>query len=630
MKQKIKSYLLVLADIALVNISLLAAYWLRFDGDFAGIPEEYGRNILFLAILATFVKLACFFIFRLYGSLWKYAGAHELVSIASAAFTGNALMLGFVALARTGMPKGFERLGIIFDMADAPRGIFAISFLIDMFLLGGIRLAYRVFRKVVRGELLRPRGCRRVLVVGGGDAGAIIIKEMKLNPGLKYMPAAIIDDDPAKAGKKLNGVPIAGGRGLIPAVVAKKRIDEIIIAIPSAGRKAINDIFAICSDTGCKVKILPSVTDLISGAVAIQKVRDVDIEDLLGREPVRLDCREVRAFLEGKAVLVTGGGGSIGAELCRQIAGYGPKRLVMLDNYENGLYDIQNELLRKHPGLDLVPVIGSVREKQRVDRVFAEHRPAVVFHAAAHKHVPLMEANPGEAVKNNVFGTMNVAECADKHGAGKFVLISTDKAVNPTNIMGATKRIAEMVVQAIGRHSATEFAAVRFGNVLGSNGSVIPLFKKQIEQGGPVTVTHPEVVRYFMTIPEAVQLVLQAGAMAEGGEVFVLDMGEPVRILDLARNLIKLSGFEPDVDIKIEFTGLRPGEKLYEELLTAEEGLRATRNDKIFVARPGFSDYESLKKEIERLKDIVLMNPDGLFEHIRGLVPTYRRASGGF
>ncbi|MDF2523987.1 MAG: putative nucleoside-diphosphate sugar epimerase, partial [Clostridiales bacterium] len=391
--------------------------------------------------------------------------------------------------------------------------------------------------------------------------------------------------------------------------------------------KVINDIYNECSKTDCKVKILPSVSQLIDESVTIQKIRDVSIEDLLGRDAINLDIGEISSYIENQVVLVTGGGGSIGSELCRQIASFNPKHLVILDNYENNAYEIQNELLYKYPDLKLDTVIASVREKMRLENIFREYRPDVIFHAAAHKHVPLMEENPTEAVKNNVFGTLNVAECADKFKAKKFVLISTDKAVNPTNIMGATKRIAEMIIQAINRHSKTEFVAVRFGNVLGSNGSVIPLFKKQIEQGGPVTVTHPEITRFFMTIPEAVQLVIQAGAMAKGGEIFVLDMGQPVKIYDLARKLIKLSGFEPDEDIKIEFTGLRPGEKLYEELLLEEEGLQKTKNDKIYVAQPVFTDLAMLKREIDCLKDMIQSNSDGVKDYIQMLVPTYKRAN---
>jgi FlaA1/EpsC-like NDP-sugar epimerase len=625
MKRKIRSGMLVVLDVLLINVSLVSAYLLRFDGRFGNIDAKYLNNMIYLAIAATIVKIACFIFFRLYSSLWKYAGAYELVSIVAAAMVGNVVMAGVTIFAQTSLPKALTELSFLFSRFNAPRSIFIIAFFIDIFLVGGSRFAYRVARRILRGEVIPIRNAKRVLIVGGGDAGAIIIKELKNHPELRSVPAAIVDDDINKAGKKINGIPIVGGRDKIVDAAERLAVDEIIIAIPSAGRKAVNDIYNECSKTNCKVKILPSVSDLIDETVTIQKIRDVDIEDLLGREPVRLDCEEISSYLKDKVVLVTGGGGSIGSELCRQIAGFGPKQLVILDNYENGLFEVENELRRSHPGLALAPVIASIREKARLEAVFGKYRPYAVFHAAAHKHVPLMEANPTEAIKNNVFGTMNVAECSDKFGAKRFVLISTDKAVNPTNIMGATKRIAEMIIQAVNRHSKTEFVAVRFGNVLGSNGSVIPLFRKQIEQGGPVTVTHPEVIRYFMTIPEAVQLVLQAGAMARGGEIFVLDMGQPVKIYDLARKLIKLSGFEPDEDIRIEFTGLRPGEKLYEELLLAEEGLEATKNDKIFAAQPVFTDLALLRREIDHLREIIASNADEIPEYLGHIVPGYKR-----
>lgn len=625
MKKKVRVYLLILLDILLVNISLALAYSLRFDGNWGGIPQNYIKNIIYIAFLATLIKLACFLFFRLYSSLWKYAGAYEFFSLFEASFASNLIMFVFTMLAQANTPEFLHVLNPLLGRMAAPRSIFVITFFTDIFLIGGARFAYRIFRRIVKGEIIKVKDAKRVLVIGGGEAGAIIIRELKNNPQLKSVPVAIIDDDPAKVGKKISGVPIVDGRKGIVKAVEKKQIDEIIIAIPSASKRDINEICNECAKTRCKVKILPSVSDLIDETVTIQKVRDVDIEDLLERDPVRLDSEDIMSFLKGQAVLVTGGGGSIGSELCRQIASFEPRQLIILDNYENNLFDIQNELSFKYPDLDIVPVIASIREKPRLEVVFGRYKPDIVFHAAAHKHVPLMEANPTEAIKNNVFGTMNTAECADKFGVKKFVLVSTDKAVNPTNIMGATKRIAEMIIQAIDRHSKTEFVAVRFGNVLGSNGSVIPLFKKQIEQGGPVTVTHPEVIRYFMTISEAVQLVLQAGAMARGGEIFVLDMGQPVKIYDLAKKLIKLSGFEPEVDIKIEFTGLRPGEKLYEELLLAEEGLKATKHDKIYVAQPVFTDLFLLRREIEQLKEIIMGSSDEICDYLQKIVPSYKK-----
>lgn len=613
MKQKIKSNIWVIPDLLIANIALIAAYLLRFNLTWDSIPLEFQENIFHLAVIATVVKLICFLVFRLYDSLWKYAGVYELTKIGLATSVGNILMLGYIFLAQL----------------SVPRSIFLITLMVEMILIGGVRLSYRVSRRIIKGEVIKLKDQKRVLIIGGGDAGAIIIREMFAHSDLKSKPVAIIDDDPNKFGRKINGVPILGGRGKINEVVQKKAVDEIIIALPSASRKDRSEIYNICAETSCKVKTLPSMSQLIDESVVMQKVRDVDIEDLLGREPVKLDNDEISSYLEGQTILVTGGGGSIGSELCRQITSYKPKQLIILDNYENNLYDIQNELLYADPKLNLISVIANIREKPRLESIFAEYKPDVVFHAAAHKHVPLMEFNPTEAIKNNVFGTMNVAECADKYKVKRFVLISTDKAVNPTNIMGATKRIAELIIQAMGRHSKTEFAAVRFGNVLGSNGSVIPLFKKQIEQGGPVTVTHSDVIRYFMTIPEAVQLVIQAGAMANNGDIFVLDMGQPVKIYELARKLIKLSGFDPDEDIKIEFTGLRPGEKLYEELLTAEEGLKTTRNDKIFIAHPVFTDLAVLKRELEILREITLSSGEDVSDYIKSIVPTYKKAENG-
>lgn len=613
MKQKFKANILIIPDIILVNISLISAYLLRFDGNWSSIPINFTKNILHLALISTVVKVICFIVFRIYDSIWKYAGLYELVSLSLSILFGNIVMLGYVFLARV----------------EIPRSIFLITLVLDIFLIGGIRLVYRIFRSIHNGETIKFKNRKRIMIIGGGDAGAMIIKEISTHSELKSKAVVIIDDDRDKIGRKINGVPIIGGRDKIVEGVEKKGIDEIIIAIPSASHKVIKEIVNICSDTDCKVKILPSVSQLIDGSVVMQKVRDVDIDDLLGREPVRLDMEEISSYLKGRRVLVTGAGGSIGSELCRQVASFKPEQLIMLDNYENSLYDIQNELLFSFPDIKLAPVIANIREKARLESIFAQYKPEVVFHAAAHKHVPLMEANPTEAIKNNVFGTLNVAECADYYKTKRFVLISTDKAVNPTNIMGATKRIAELIIQGMGRRSSTEFAAVRFGNVLGSNGSIVPLFKKQIEQGGPVTVTHPEVIRYFMTIPEAVQLVIQAGAIAKDGNIFVLDMGKPVRIYDLARKMIKLSGFEPDVDIKIEFTGLRQGEKLYEELLMAEEGLQVTKYNKIFVAPPVFTNIALLRRELEILRNITFTNNGDIFEYIKTIVPTYNKAENG-
>jgi FlaA1/EpsC-like NDP-sugar epimerase len=621
MRRKIRSKLLVLLDIFLINIAVLFAYLLRFDGDLNSMPPEVRKNIIYIFIAATVIKVLSNGLFKLYSSLWRYAGIYEMINIVKAAFIGNIIMQCFVFVERILVAKDIFNFKV-----TVPASIFAICFLVDIFMIGGARFAYRVFRRIVKGEKIHLKNSKRVLIAGGGNQGAVLIRELRRHTELNSIPVAIIDEDPYKIGKEINGVPIIGQNKDILDIIIRKKIDEVIITIPGASNQVINEIYNECSKTDCKVKILPSMAELIDETVMIQKIRDVNIEDLLGREPVNLDVERITSYVEGQVIMITGGGGSIGSELCRQIASFKPKHLIILDNYENNAYDIQNELIYNYPELNLTTIIANIREKHRIESIFKKYRPNVVFHAAAHKHVPLMEANPTEAIKNNVFGTMNVAECADKYGSKRFVLISTDKAVNPTNIMGATKRIAEMIIQAISIQSKTEFVAVRFGNVLGSNGSVIPLFKKQIEQGGPVTVTHPEVTRFFMTIPEAAQLVIQAGAMAKGGEIFVLDMGNPVKIYDLARNLIKLSGFEPDQDIKIEVTGLRPGEKLYEELLMDEEGLKSTANKKIFVAKPVFTDLVMLKRELDRLKEIIMTDANEVMEYVQMIVPTYKKA----
>ena len=464
----------------------------------------------------------------------------------------------------------------------------------------------------------------RVMVVGGGSAGSVIIHEMKTSDKLTYLPVCVIDDDPAKQGTRVGGVPVVGNRNDIVETAKRYEVARIFVAMPSVRPSILREICAICAETGCRVQILPGLHQILDETVMLNRVRDVDINDLLGRDPVRIDGGEVLSSIRDKTVLVTGGGGSIGSELCRQIAGFSPRRLIIFDIYENNAYDIEQELGRTHPELDLAVVIGSVRDEARVNALFEREHPDIVFHAAAHKHVPLMEHNPGEAVKNNVFGTRNVASAAAKSGAKRFVLISTDKAVNPTNVMGATKRICEIIVQDMARRCPdTEFVAVRFGNVLGSNGSVIPLFKRQIAEGGPVTVTHKDIIRYFMTIPEAVSLVLQAGAFAKGGEIFVLDMGAPVKILTLAENLIRLSGYRPYEDIPIVFTGLRPGEKLYEELLMDEEGLRSTANDLIRIGRPIEIDSNEVEQALGALWQATEQGGENVRPLIKRLVPTF-------
>lgn len=609
-KTKAKIFLWILVDIVLINLAVYGAYWLRFDGI---IESRYLQHYRESFVIITVIKLAVFYYAGIYKSLWRYASIRELVLIAVSSLVANAVMLTYVFMAQKFMP----------------RGIYIIAFMLDTAFIGGSRLLYRIFRRYIKGQgnifAFTANGKKRVLIIGAGDAGATIIREIRNHSELNSVPVAIIDDNRNKVKRRINGVPVMGTREHIQKVVERKAVDEIIIAIPSASKKEISAMIEECKKTHCKLKIVPGVYELINESVTINTIRDVQIEDLLGREPVKVNLEEISSYLTDKVVMVTGGGGSIGSELCRQIAEFKPAKLLILDIYENNAYDIQNELLQKYPELELHAIIASIRDKTRLDKIFNQYRPHIIFHAAAHKHVPLMENNPTEALKNNVFGTLNVVECAHQYKAKKFVLISSDKAVNPTNIMGATKRVAEMIVQAYSRCSKTEYVAVRFGNVLGSNGSVIPLFRKQIIEGGPVTVTHPEIIRYFMTIPEAVQLVIQAGAMAKGGEIFVLDMGEPVKIADLARDLIRLSGLEPDLDIEIKFTGLRPGEKMYEELLMAEEGLTDTKHKKIFIGKPIFIDFKILHRQLERLQGIIVNEDEDLNAFMETLVPTYTR-----
>ncbi len=609
MKQGTKVALLIILDFLLLNTSFAFSYLLKYDFSIKSVFFLYSKKTLIIILISVLLKILCLGISKLYNSLWRYAGTYEMLCIFSVVLITNMIFFSYN-----------------YGNQNIAKSIFIMLVFVDTFVIGGTRFTYRILRKMNKGELGRKKAKKKVMVVGAGDAGAMIIREISMQPHLESRVVTIVDDDPKKLGKEINGIPIEGNRDNIEQLVKKKRVNEILLALPSANSKQINDIYSICSRTKCKIKILPSVAQLIDESVITQKIREVKLEDLLGREPIKLDNKEVSRYIAGKIVLVTGGGGSIGSELCRQIAGYMPKLLLILDNYENNAYEIQNELLSKYDRLRLQVVIANIRERERLEEVFKIYKPNIVFHAAAHKHVPLMEENPVEAVKNNVFGTYNVAECANKFRAEKFVFISTDKSVNPTNIMGATKRMAEKVIQAFNTVSKTEYVAVRFGNVLGSNGSVIPVFKKQIESGGPVTVTHPEVTRFFMTIPEAVQLVLEAGGLAKGGEIFILDMGRPVKIIDLAKNLIKLSGLEPDKDIDIEITGLRPGEKLYEELLLNEEGLLKTANDKIFIARPVLSDFAFINRELEILRDVINKNSEDIISYMKVIVPTYKSA----
>lgn len=602
---------LVLADLILINLSAFLALYIRFEFDFRQLyATTFLRDMLIYAGINSACTILIFHILKLYNSLWEFASVSELVRITLGCF--------FSAV--------FYMVGMFMLHLTVPRSFPAIYMLILCLLCGALRLSYRCVRRTRAG--LRSEGEKRTMLIGGGQAGAIALREFQTSPRSENKVVCIIDDSPNKVGSYLRGVKIVGGRSSIPAMAEKYDVDEIVLAIPSASRQEKLQILSYCHNTSCTLRTLPGICQLANGEVRIEQIREVDIEDLLGRETVKIDLDEVAACITGKTVLVTGGGGSIGSELCRQAAAQRPKRLIIFDIYENNAYDIQMELRRTHPELDLVVLIGSVRDRERVMQVFDRYRPDLVCHAAAHKHVPLMETSPFEAIKNNVFGTYNVAQAADRFGTQRFILISTDKAVNPTNVMGASKRLCEMIVQMINDRSATEYVAVRFGNVLGSAGSVIPLFRKQIRSGGPVTVTDKRVIRYFMTIPETVQLIFQAGAYARGGEIFVLDMGEPVRIDDLARNMIRLSGFEPDVDIPIVYTGLRPGEKLYEELLLSGEGMQKTKNDLIYIGHEIAFDPAAFEENLMLLRAIPESDEPALRAKLRELVPTFHAPDG--
>ena len=568
-------------------------------------------SLLSILIYAV-INEVCIFKFKCYDSLWKCGGEKEVASIFTACFCAIFPAATLAVLAKQAINPAF----------------YIINVMVIIVGMVSLRIAYRTMRRIVMKTELRQNASdsQRVLIVGAGEAGNMIVRELFKRPELKKMPVGVVDDDKNKQGKCVYDVPVLGTIDDVEQIVKNHCIDEIIICIANINPKRKREIINICKKTDAKIKTIPGIYEIIDGKVNITKVRDVQIEDLLGREPIKMNLDDMNGIIKDKIIMVTGGGGSIGSELCRQIVKYEPKQLVLIDIYENNAYDIQQEIKRHFPEIDLKVLIASVRDEHKMDKIFEQYKPEIVFHAAAHKHVPLMEDSPCEAIKNNVFGTQNVVNLSDKYNVKKFVLISTDKAVNPTNIMGATKRCCEMIVQTKNKTSKTEFVAVRFGNVLGSNGSVVPLFKKQIEEGGPVTVTHEEVTRFFMTIPEAVSLVLQASAMAKGGEIFVLDMGEPVKIIDLARNLIKLSGFEPNVDIKIEVTGLRPGEKLYEEVLMDEEGLQKTSNNQIRIGRPIEIDEAEFKKELNILKRVADNDQDEKVDLImKSIVPTYVR-----
>ena len=606
--KRVRMGILMAADVFALCLASFLGLFVRFDLNISRIPPEYARAALEFLPYYILASLVIFFLARMYSTMWSVAGVREALHVVAAC----------------GLASLVQIAGMILLQLSVPRSFFLMSFAALCAEELGIRLSYRVVISLFGNH--SKKAAKRIMIVGAGTSGSVILKEMTTSSLVNGCVVCFVDDDKNKAGKFLNGVPVAGNRNDIPRLAEEYKIDEIYIAIPSASAKERKAIIEICRETGCQVKILPGIYQLINGEVSIAKLRNVEIEDLLGRDPIRVNLDEIMGYVSGKVVLVTGGGGSIGSELCRQVASHNPKQLIIFDIYENNAYDIQLELKEKYPDLDLVVLIGSVRNTHRIETVFEKYRPDIVYHAAAHKHVPLMEDSPNEAIKNNVFGTYKTAKAADKYGTSRFVLISTDKAVNPTNIMGASKRMCEMVVQMMNARSKTDFVAVRFGNVLGSNGSVIPLFKKQIEQGGPVTVTHPDIIRYFMTIPEAVSLVLQAGAYARGGEIFVLDMGEPMKILDLAKNLIRLSGYTPDVDIPIVFTGLRPGEKLYEELLMNEEGMQDTPNKLIHIGKPIEFDMERFEGQLEELYVTANEDGDGIREDVMRIVGTYHPA----
>lgn len=610
-KRTLRVVFLALVDLVVIQFSAFMALLARFDFSYTLLRESMFLDALLrYAPWFTVLTVLIFIPFKLYSSLWEFASVDELLHILLAAMAVAVLQFAAIVLNLVDLPLSFPMLNAMF-----------LAVLTVLF-----RFSYRMARSIARRRSRRGVQARTMLI-GAGSAGMQTLREFETSENSKNHVVCIIDDDPQKTGRYLNNVKIVGTRRDIAKAAQDYRVEEIVFAIPAAPTQQRKQILKLCQETGCKLKILPGISQLANGEVKVQKIRDVDVLDLLGRDSVQVDLSQIAEYLSGKTVLVTGGGGSIGSELCRQIAGHCPKRLVIFDIYENNAYDIQQELRRTHPGLELITLIGSVRDTERVNMLFETYRPEIVFHAAAHKHVPLMEDSPNEAIKNNVFGTYHVARAADRYGTKTFVLISTDKAVNPTNVMGASKRICEMIVQTMANRSATKFVAVRFGNVLGSNGSVIPLFKRQIAEGGPVTVTHPDIIRYFMTIPEAVQLVLQAGAYANRGEIFVLDMGEPVRIDDLARNLIRLSGFTPDEDIEIRYTGLRPGEKLFEEMLMDEEGLRETANKLIHIGQPIRISEEHFLEQLAQLETACEQNSPQIRALIARIVPTYHRAA---
>ncbi|MDR3602420.1 MAG: nucleoside-diphosphate sugar epimerase/dehydratase [Desulfosporosinus sp.] len=608
-----RTLILMLIDAMLINLAAFGSFYLRFEV-VGGIPIEYYRTYYHTAIVATILYIAVFYVFGLYNRIWQYASTGELLSVVYAVTVGTGgtvAIVYFYSLSQAGL--------------RIPHTAAILLWLAMVFLIGGSRFSWRILQENVFDRHV-PGSQKQVLIVGAGDAGVLAARELKNRNYRDGRPVGFIDDALEKQKFRLLGIPVLGTRKDIARVVKGHNIDEVIIAMPSASGDSVREIVQICEKSGVDLKIMPGVYDIISGDINVNPIRQVQVEDLLGRDPVSVDLEEVAGYVTGETVFITGAGGSIGSEICRQITKFNPRQLVLLGHGENSIFDIEQELRTEHPGIDYITEILDIKDREKVFLVFERYKPGVVFHAAAHKHVPLMEKNPEEALKNNVLGTQNLAEAADKVKVKTFVSISTDKAVNPTSIMGATKRTVEMLIQSLDLRSQTKFVAVRFGNVLGSRGSVIPTFKRQIANGGPVTVTHPDMVRFFMTIPEATQLVIQAGAMAQGGEIFILDMGKPVKIVDLAKDLIRLSGFEPEVDIKIQFTGIRPGEKLYEELLTTEEGTTSTRHSRIFVAKPNLIDV----KLLEELTHIVrergsYLTRDEVIELLQTVIPSFRQ-----
>ncbi len=608
MQLLVRRFFLIIMDIILTNGCVFLSLVMRFDVDISSIPEGYFQMYVDAIIPYTLITLLIFWAFRLYHSLWQYASIAEVYKIVEACVVTEVVHLALTT----------------FMDWQLPRSCYFNSAVFLIVAICGTRFMYRMIRTVLN-HYRHISDEINIMIIGAGDASNVLMREIQNSRYLENSKiCCIIDDDVKKVGKYIRGVKVVGTRDKIKECAKLYDIDEIIFAIPSASNETKRDILNICKETSCDLKILPGVYQMVDGEINVNSIRNVDVLDLLGRDPIDVDIESIMGYVKGKTVMVTGGGGSIGSELCRQLVSHQPKRLIIFDIYENNAYDIQQELKINYPDADVVTLIGSVRNTTRLEAVFSEYKPDIVYHAAAHKHVPLMEVSPNEAVKNNVVGTWNVAKMADKYGVKKFVMISTDKAVNPTNVMGATKRVCEMIIQAYNERSETDFVAVRFGNVLGSNGSVIPLFKRQIEAGGPVTVTHPDIIRYFMTIPEAVSLVLQAGAYAKGGEIFILDMGEPVKIDDLAKNLIRLSGYTLGVNMEIKYTGLRPGEKLYEELLMKEEGLQDTKNKLIHIGKPIVFDKEHFFDKLDRLSTAAYdEDPEEIRRLLKDIAPTY-------